>query len=249
MDKIKRGILAIAIALGTSVNFAPTALAEQVIRVFVGPAWTQSADVSGDYIDPSFNFTSRDMNHNTGTAVGLDLIHWFSFLPYLGLGADLHTFWYNTPKQNVEYCTSGSCSNTRVFSTNDRATAFAFPLLARLPLAVSKEHPNGQFQPYFLVGPTIFFSKFVDKGGFLNGNSGSTKIESGSDTSVGVTVGTGLSFMVTPNIDLFTEYRFTRFKPTYNLIDGFGDKLKVSDTVNTHRLLFGVSYHFNLFGG
>ncbi|MBI1997029.1 MAG: outer membrane beta-barrel protein [Deltaproteobacteria bacterium] len=75
-----------------------------------------------------------------------------------------------------------------------------------------------------------------------------------TDTSVGLTAGAGLTFMVTPSIDLFTEYRFTHFSPEFrvttdNLVPGLVVPAKVNLDANTHRVLFGISYHFNLFGG
>ncbi|MBI2180758.1 MAG: porin family protein [Deltaproteobacteria bacterium] len=114
-------------------------------------------------------------------------------------------------------------------------------------MSVSKEYPNGRTQPYVLVGPTIFVATYTDPGGHF-----SPRRQKDNDTSVGVTAGAGLTFMVTPSIDLFTEYRFTHFSPQFRVTTddfGFVVPAKVRLDANTHRVLFGISYHFNLFGG
>ncbi|MBI3065626.1 MAG: outer membrane beta-barrel protein [Deltaproteobacteria bacterium] len=119
--------------------------------------------------------------------------------------------------------------------------------MARLPLSVSKAYPNGRTQPYVLVGPTIFVATYTDPGGHFFPQG-----QKDTDTSVGLTAGAGLTFMVTPSSDLFTEYRFTHFSPQFRVTTddfGFVVPAKVRLDANTHRVLFGISYHFNLFGG
>ena len=220
--------------------------AEQFVRVFAGPAWTRSTDVEHNF--GSFGiFTAEDIDFRTGPAVGWGLGHWFQSFPYLGLGVDVHLFKFNSDKQSITSCFTGfGCGPDVEVSQHYRATAIAFPLMGRLPLSVSKEYPNGRTQPYVLVGPTIFVATYTDPGGHFFPQG-----QKDTDTSVGLTAGAGLTFMVTPSIDLFTEYRFTHFSPEFRVNDDFGIVVpaKVKLDANTHRVLFGISYHFNLFGG
>ena len=249
-------LLIIALSLlAWSIFDQRSAFSEQFVRVFAGPAWTQSTDVKHDY-GPDFGFTIlKAIDFRTGPAVGWGLGHWFQSFPYFGLGVDVHLFKFNSDKQSITFCdtTPGfptSCDRDEEVSQHYRATAIAFPLMGRLPLSVSKEYPNGRTQPYVLVGPTIFVATYTDPGGHF-----SPRHQKDTDTSVGVTAGAGLTFMVTPSIDLFTEYRFTHFSPQFRVTDDFGigfdppAPAKVKLDANTHRLLFGISYHFNLFGG
>jgi len=250
----KRLIIALSL-LALSIFDQGGASAEQFVRVFAGPAWTQSTDVKHSFPPDFDSFTLKDIDFSTGPAVGWGLGHWFQSFPYLGLGVDVHLFKFNSDKQSITECVTSlgvtNCTpGTRERSQNYRATAIAFPLMGRLPLSVSKEYPNGRTQPYVLVGPTIFAATYTDPGGHF-----SPRHQKDTDTSVGVTAGAGLTFMVTPSIDLFTEYRFTHFSPQFRVTDDFGigfdppAPAKVKLDANTHRLLFGISYHFNLFGG
>jgi len=246
-------LLIIALSLlAWSIFDQRSAFSEQFVRVFAGPAWTRSTDVEHNF--GSFGiFTAEDIDFRTGPAVGWGLGHWFQSFPYFGLGVDVHLFKFNSDKQSITFCdtTPGfptSCDRDEEVSQHYRATAIAFPLMGRLPLSVSKEYPNGRTQPYVLVGPTVFVATYTDPGGHF-----SPRGQKDTDTSVGVTAGAGLTFMVTPSIDLFTEYRFTHFSPEFRVTDDFGfavPPVKIKNLVaNTHRLLFGISYHFNLFGG
>jgi len=249
-------LLIIALSLlAWSIFDQGSAFSEQFVRVFAGPAWTQSTDVKHSFATVQETYLLKDIDFRTGPAVGWGFGHWFQAFPYLGLGVDVHLFKFNSDKQSTTSCFTGlsfptSCEPDVEVSQHYRATAIAFPLMARLPLSVSKEYPNGRTQPYVLVGPTIFVATYTDPGGHF-----SPRHQKDTDTSVGVTAGAGLTFMVTPSIDLFTEYRFTHFSPQFRVTDDFGigfdppAPAKVKLDANTHRLLFGISYHFNLFGG
>ncbi len=215
--------------------------AEQVARIFVGPAWTQNQDVKHDFTGFG-TFDIKGIDFATGPAVGWGLGHWFGSFPYLGLGLDVHFFKFNSNKQSADICFGGACAQFLEGSQHYRATAIAFPVMGRFPLSVSKEYPNGRTQPYVLVGPTIFAATYTDPGHHFGPEN-----RKANDTSAGVTAGAGLSFMLTPKIDLFAEYRFTHFSPEFKVTDTFGDPAKVKLNANTHRLLFGLSFHFCLF--
>ena len=245
-------LLIIALSLlAWSIFDQRSAFSEQFVRVFAGPAWTQSTDVKHSFATVQETYLLKDIDFRTGPAVGWGFGHWFQAFPYLGLGVDVHLFKFNSDKQSITGCDTipgfgTSCGPDVEVSQHYRATAIAFPLMARLPLSVSKEYPNGRTQPYVLVGPTIFVATYTDPGGHF-----SPQGQKDTDTSVGVTAGAGLTFMVTPSIDLFTEYRFTHFSPEFRVTDNWPPVVpaKVKLDANTHRLLFGISYHFNLFGG
>lgn len=64
-----------------------------------------------------------------------------------------------------------------------------------------------------------------------------------SDTSVGVKLGTGVSWLFTRNIGVFGEYRYTHFGPEFTFRDN-GTTANLSTSINTHSLLVGVTFRF-----
>src|SRR5262249_36267740 len=81
--------------------------------------------------------------------------------------------------------------------------------LGEAPLLTSATLPNAQPQPYLRVGPAIFVAHADDSFNFAPGN------QTDSDTSVGVKLGTGVSWLFTRNIGVFGEYRYTHFSPEF----------------------------------
>jgi len=93
---------------------------------------------------------------------------------------------------------------------------------------VSNNFPNGRLQPYLTVGPGVYFSRIKIKPSPGFGNKD-------SDSSGGVKVGAGTTWMFTRNFGVFGEYRFSHFT---------GDLLGFEMGVNTHRLQIGATLRF-----
>ena len=64
-----------------------------------------------------------------------------------------------------------------------------------------------------------------------------------SDTSIGVKLGAGVTWLFTGNIGIFGEYRYTHFSPEFTFNDG-AVSANVSSSINTHSLLVGVTFRF-----
>lgn len=139
--------------------------------------------------------------------------YWFN--QYFGLGLDLLYF-------NSNATAGAKTSNFGV----------GFDLMARLPLLKNGDMPNGQLQPYLAVGPAVF-SSTLELPGFTEART----------SSLGVKMGGGLKFLVTKNIGLFGEYRFTYFEPSHDLEAGIS-RGEVTQKLNTHHLVGGVAFHF-----
>lgn len=225
---------------------------EQIVTIKAGPSWTHSTDVkhaadNGAVTD--FLFIAKDVKFDTGVAAGLGLELWSGSLPNFGVGFEVEHFTARSPKQTTVECDffpglGGGCARgaSPFVSQHYNATAFEFPLRARYGFASSNAFPNGQYQLFALLGPAIFLSRYFDAGmHFTPGH------QSDTDTTVGVTTGVGLRYMVTPNIDLSMEYRFKYFSPRFNVTES-GDPTRIKLNIASSQLLFGVSYHFNLFG-
>ncbi len=106
-------------------------------------------------------------------------------------------------------------------------------VLARDPLLVDKEFPQGRLQPYIGLGPAIFITSANDSGAF--GPRGGSAAAFG----VGFIGRTGVAWHVTENVQLFTEYRFVHASPEFKFTRG-----PVELTINSHHFNVGVSYVF-----
>jgi opacity protein-like surface antigen len=93
-------------------------------------------------------------------------------------------------------------------------------------------YPGVTFQPYLGIGPGILIAHL----------SRSVETESDTQVSIGVNILTGIRAFVTPNVALFTEYKFTDAKFDFN--GAFGSFGGFDSTYRAHQLFVGVSYHF-----
>ena len=241
-----RSKIATASFLLLFISMVTDARAEQAVRLFVGGAFTQDHDVS-DKFEGIGSFILKSPNFDNSVSFGAGLAHWFSGIPYLGLGVDVSHFRPNISKQNGIECDVGICAPDSFESRHFQVTGISFDVLGRVPLWVSQEYPHGRIQPYASVGPTLFISRVSMAGGHFVPSAPQLRNQNDMDTSAGVTAATGLSFMVTPHVDLFAEYRFTHFSPEYHIHSG-GEHAKVTTDFNTHHVLVGASYHFCTFG-
>ena len=101
----------------------------------------------------------------------------------------------------------------------------------------SKGFPRGRLQPYFTLGPAIFIAEAKDSGNFTPAQ------QSDTDATVGVKLGVGAAWRLLANVAVFGEYRFTHFSPRWSFANG-GALGTLEADINTHHLLFGVSYRF-----
>ena len=153
-----------------------------------------------------------------------------------GLGVDFSHFAPNLGQQSNVFCRT-VCVNGVFDDLDVSVWVIGFDALLRAPLLKSATFPNGQLQPYLRVGPAIFVAHADDSFNFAPGN------QTDSDTSVGVKLGTGVSWLFTRNIGMFGEYRYTHFSPEFTFREN-GTPANLSTSINTHSLLVGVTFRF-----
>lgn len=93
-------------------------------------------------------------------------------------------------------------------------------------------YPGATFQPYLGLGPGILIARL----------GRSVETESDTQVSIGFNFMTGIRAFVTPNVALFTEYKFTDAK--FDFSGAFGSFGGFDSTYRAHQLFVGVSYHF-----
>jgi opacity protein-like surface antigen len=93
-------------------------------------------------------------------------------------------------------------------------------------------YPGVTFQPYLGIGPGIVIARL----------SRSVETEPDTQVSIGFNFLTGIRAFVTPNVALFTEYKFTDARFGFN--GAFGSFGGFDSTYRAHQLFVGVSYHF-----
>jgi opacity protein-like surface antigen len=227
---IRLAVLLLGVSLAL---FAVPASAEWFGDLYAGGAFTQSADVSldGTLLGVTGKGKLQGVDFEVSPAIGGRAGYWFE---NFGLALDVSHFQPNVSSQTVTL--RGTISAPLSLSgaipvpldhADVQVTAISFDLLIRAPWFASPEFPHGRLQQYFFAGPTVFLT---DVSGFNL---------SESDTSLGVTAGGGLTWLLTTHIGVFGEYRFTHASPE---VKSGGVKLETN--LNTHHLLAGVTFRF-----
>lgn len=196
-----------AISLAGAVG---TAIGEVFLDAYIGPAFTED----GKFRDgPAADATTKfDTVVSGGVRAG------YFFIPYIAFAVDVSHY-----QPDGKFGGAGTG-----FRFDSRVTGLSFDLMGRLPLMVSNSFPNGRLQPYLAVGPGVYFSRIK-----ISPNPGFGRKD--SDSSAGVKVGAGTTWMLTRRVGLFGEYRFSHFT---------ADLLGFEKDVNTHRLQFGATLRF-----
>ena len=175
----------------------------------IGPAWTQAEDVTIMGVATPV----LDTDFDTTVSIGGRFGYWFKSYSFFGLAIDVSHY------------------RPALDGFDTAITEITGDLMLRHSMSVDKTFPNGRVQPYLTFGAGLFIAKAE-----LDSIFGTL---SDTSTSAGLKVGPGLAWMLRPNVALFSEYRFSFFKPTFNILGA-----DIDSDVKTHRLLFGVSYRF-----
>ena len=190
--------------------------AEVFIDIYAGHSQTDkgTADVTGNV---GGIVASGDVEYDSSVTVGGRVGWWIG--KYLGVGLDVFHF-------------DSDVKNTPIEQAN---LAFAFDLMARLPLLTNEEMPHGRLQPYVTVGPAIFVSDQKSPG-----------FTDGSTASVGFKGGAGLKFLFMQHFGVFAEYRYTYFKPTHDFeTTGPAPSTgEMTQQIGTHHFVGGLAVHF-----
>jgi opacity protein-like surface antigen len=154
--------------------------------------------------------------------VGARIGFWFKSIPFLGLAVD--GSWFR-PEEDV---------------SNNPAKIDVVPIsalaMARLPLLRSQLYPNGRVQPYVGAGVGAFYTQ-------LKFDTAVGTRFSHSSWDVGADLRGGATFMFTPFLGLFAEYRFTWVEPTWKGdVLGVTEKIKIE--LETHHVVGGLTLRF-----
>jgi len=238
-----RSSLSILVAAAVLLALPTPARAEWFADFYAGLGFTQKQDIDAEFPDVGISLTVRDVQFDDAALIGGRGGYWLEALPFLGFGLSIsHVFGPTVGSQTRGFtaCASGVCASgsldQREIDLN--VTTVGFDVMARLPLLKSQPFPKGQLQPYLTGGPALFAARAEDHGNV------SPSGQSDSDTSIGVKVGAGLTWLFSHNVGVFAEYRFTHFKPEFEFTDNVAGKATVEATLNTHSLLGGVAFRF-----
>jgi opacity protein-like surface antigen len=160
--------------------------------------------------------------------IGYRLGYWFKGFRSAGIAVEASHFKHDFRKDGID-------------NGHLRITPVSSMLMFRLPLLKTNHYPAGELLLYGGIGPSFFFSSIkVDYSLFSgSGNYSDRSIDIGLDMRAGI------AKMVSENISLFCEYRYTDFKPGFEDDDNRGNRVKIETDVNTHHVLIGFSYHYN----
>lgn len=217
--------------------------AEWSAELYGGGAFTNKATIT-DTSTLGLTVTLKEVKFNSSGTVGGRVGYWFNEVAdrgAFGLGLDVFHFRADMDQQDVPATVAQFAGTGTIRPVNISVVGIGLDLLKfRLHFSKSKQFPNGQFQPYFSAGPAIFHASISDSSNFTPTN------QSQSDTALGVKIGLGLHYAVTPKIGLFGEYRFTHFKAEGSFLDTVApastETLKA--TLNTNHLVGGISFRF-----
>jgi len=202
-------ILSLSAAILVAGNFGK-ASGELFLDAYIGPAFTTNGKFNNGPAVPAT--TKFDTVVSGGARVG------YFFIPYIGFAVDVSHY-----QPDGDFGGGGSG-----FSFDSRVTGLSFDLMGRLPLMASNNFPHGQLQPYLTIGPGVYFSHIkISPTPFFGSKD--------SDSSAGIKVGGGTTWMFTRNLGMFGEYRFSHFR---------ADLLGFEKDINTHRLQFGATLRF-----
>src|SRR2546428_9615140 len=156
----------------------------------------------------------QDLRGRSSPVFGLRFGRWLDEIPWLGFALDVSYF---RPAPDVQTVPINAL------------------VMARYGFLKDEEFTQGRLQPYVGVGGGVFISNVSGSIGFQESDDTSTDV--GLDTRIGA------AFLIDTNWAGFTEYRFTRVSPTWN-VKVFGGETPASTTFNTHQIILGLSYRF-----
>jgi outer membrane immunogenic protein len=239
----RRGLLVFVVIVALLTLAAPEASAEFFTDLYLGGAFT-----SDDDLDAQFGTTLQlleDVEFDDALVLGARVGYWFPRPLYdtlgIGLALDVSYFEPDIDAQTVfgsqVIGNFVSVGDFVVFPIDVSVIVVGFDLMLRWGVLPSYDFPNGRLHPYFSIGPAVFFSEAEDTTNFTPGG------QSDSDTSVGFKMGAGLTYLITRNVGIFGEWRFTYFSPEWKFND-LGESGRLETDIDTFYMLVGVAFRF-----
>ena len=151
---------------------------------------------------------------------GLRIGYWFERLPWLGVAGDFSAF-------------------VAGWGIESPVDVTAFPLSAlvavRGSLVKRKAYPHGRVQPYAALGISLITSRAEDTEGWYD----DTIIHSDLSFDVGADARVGAKLMASDWIGVFLEYRYTYFKPSWEI-----DGNTIETSMSTNHFMLGMALHY-----
>ncbi len=223
------------------------------LKLYTGFAGTQNSDLQlsqpaagNELLFRNVSWIDASWGKPNAPYYGIRLGYFLEDVPWLGVMLDFTHFKAiaETGKVvNVSGTRLGAPINAAIpmssivsqYQMTNGINFLTFNALARWQLDVSEEFPHGRFQPYAGagLGPTFHQPEIVIDGIASTFN----EYQWGE---LGVQALVGVSYYIIPELDLFTEYRFTHTQT--NLDTPLGGKGRTP--IDTHHIVFGTGFHF-----
>jgi opacity protein-like surface antigen len=203
-------------------SIAGSVAAEWFGDLYLGGAFTQSHDLTANFTGfgiPTAN-TGLDVHFDASVVGGGRFGYWFNVAPY-GFGLEVSHFQPNISPQTNAFTSNGVRLGTiRIDTVKLSVTEISFDLMLRWPgLIASPQYQNGRLQPYVSLGPAVFIATANDSTNF-----GPPNDQTKTDRSVGLKAGIGTTWLITQNMGVFGEYRFTHFSPEFEFQNALWSK-------------------------
>jgi opacity protein-like surface antigen len=213
------------------------------VDVYGGYSWSQNQDADSELPVNGVpgSASLKDLDVHNGPAFGGRIGFWLKTHPSFGVAIDAAHFDTDIDSQVAQLTVSPDPNGTsRILGTSDirvSNTLVTFDLIWR--------HRGERFTPYILAGPGLMFSN-LDEGGFFGNN-----VQTKEDLKFGYKAGIGISYKISDNMHLITEYRYMHGSSEYNLGQSTDPVLgtnPVSEVleidIDTHLLVGGLSIRF-----
>ncbi len=233
-----------------------TVLVTGIISIFtVAIASTANAEWMNAFSAGYNVTTNEELTINTGTideyltqydfdnsfVIGYRIGYWLESFPAMGFALDASYF---RPEPDFAFIYRGQNNPPPDPDPSDPEISvresggfdvipIAVNLMFRIPLGIDEIYPKGRYQPYVAFGPGLFLS-WLD-----------TQNINDSDAQFGWDARVGFNYMVTYNMGIFAEYRYTDSKFTFDEAIGIGgNRNEFEIDLQTSHYTLGISYFF-----
>ena len=210
MCRLRLVLVTALVALAVTVSAPALARAETFLELYGGGAFPLDSDTT--ISGPGFVLIGESSYKESFVVGGRGGYYFEGGVPWLGLALDVSYF-----KADIDL-PSGA---------KNEVVPVSLLLMLRAPLVQSPAFPRGRLQPYVGIGPSFVYSKSKD------GTASDTSFDLGFDFRM------GLAWMLTKNVGLFGEYRFSYVQPDYDLN---GEQVEPDFSVN--HLAVGLTFRF-----
>jgi len=210
MCRLRPVVFVALVLLAVTVSVPGPARAEMFLDLYGGGAFPMDSDTT---ISGPGYVTIGVSPYKESFVVGGRVGYYFDRgVPWLGLALDVSYFQADIDVPN---------------GAKNEVVPVSLLLMLRTPLLQTPAFPRGRLQPYVGIGPSFVYSK--------------SKSGTASDTSfdIGFDLRFGLTWMLTRNIGLFGEYRFSWVQPGYDLNEGH-----VEPEFAVNHLAAGLTFRF-----